>query len=125
MPSPGDERRAKGREGEERARAYLEAQGYNLVRKNYRTRYGEIDLIMTSPEGTILVFVEVRSGQKGRFSGYLESITEKKCEKIAKVALAFIEILDRGFNEYRIDAVFVERGPENQVVHLKNIYCMA
>ncbi|HEY9447372.1 MAG TPA: YraN family protein, partial [Burkholderiales bacterium] len=48
----------RGVEAEDRAAAYLEARGLRLVARNYRCRFGEIDLVMR--EGKTLVFVEVR-----------------------------------------------------------------
>ena len=47
-----------GDRGEELALRYLSARGYTLLRRNYRTRHGELDLIMR--RGGIIVFVEVK-----------------------------------------------------------------
>jgi putative endonuclease len=48
----------EGREGEERAEKTLKKEGYTIIEKNYRTRFGEIDII--AEEKDCLVFVEVK-----------------------------------------------------------------
>ena len=117
--------RSKGQEGEALALEYLKEAGYLLIERNYRVRYGEIDLIMEDPKTKTVVFVEVKSGNSDKFPAYQEGINSKKCEKISKVALCFIENLTKQYEAFRIDAVFVERGGCNQIQHLKNIYCLA
>jgi putative endonuclease len=62
---PGrDPRRELGRAGEELALKHLQARGFQLLAKNHRTRYGEIDLIVF--DGSVLVFVEVKTRQVRR-----------------------------------------------------------
>jgi putative endonuclease len=55
--------RALGRLGEKLALAYLEAHGFSLLARNYRTRRGEIDLIAF--DGGTLIFVQVKTHQIG------------------------------------------------------------
>ena len=66
------------------AKNYLMTQGLSLVVSNYRSRCGEIDLIMR--DGECLVFVEVRSRASQNFGGALESITVSKQNKLRKTA---------------------------------------
>ena len=66
-----DSRQTLGRQGEGDAADYAMKQGYALIRRNYRTPYGEIDLILRSPEGE-LVFTEVKS-RTSTYFGYPES----------------------------------------------------
>jgi putative endonuclease len=56
MPTP---RARLGAQGEAIAAAHLEAQGLHITDRNYRSRYGEIDLV--AEEGDTLVFVEVKA----------------------------------------------------------------
>jgi len=67
MPTP---KRQLGDRGEQAATAYLEQCGYTIVTRNWRCRYGEIDLV--ARDGEQLVFVEVRT-RRDRYA--LESIT--------------------------------------------------
>ena len=121
--SSGSTRR-KGRESEDAALRYLLTLGYRLLERNFTKLYGEIDLIMEDQEQETLVFLEVKSGNSELFPAYLSAVTEKKCKKIAKVAAVYIENLNREYQAYRMDAVFVERNGEKQIQHLKNIYIL-
>lgn len=49
-----------GKEGEEQAAKYLESRGYRIIERNYRKKWGEIDIIAKAPDRT-LVFVEVKT----------------------------------------------------------------
>ena len=60
-----------------------------MVTANYRTRFGEIDLIMR--DGNALVFVEVRQRRSAAFGSAAESITASKRAKIVRAAQAFLQ----------------------------------
>jgi putative endonuclease len=53
--------RPSGAWGEELALRYLTRRGYVLIERNYRTRYGELDLILR--QGNTIAFVEVKLPQ--------------------------------------------------------------
>ncbi len=77
-----------GAQAEEEARHFLELQGLRLIERNFRTRRGELDLIME--EGRAIVFVEVRFRKDRRFGGPLESVTAAKQQRIALAAAEFL-----------------------------------
>ena len=91
MPSPST--RACGDHFEAAAGAYLERQGYIIVAKNYRTRFGEIDII--ARKGSIMCFVEVKASQTERFGDPIEKITAAKRRTIIRVARQFLAKDDR------------------------------
>lgn len=73
-----------GREYEKKAEKFLEGFGFHILKKNFRVRQGEIDLI--GFHQGVLVFVEVKY-RKNRSSGLPEeAITKKKQRQICKVA---------------------------------------
>ncbi|KTD42809.1 YraN family protein [Legionella parisiensis] len=78
----------KGRIAEEKALAYLNNQGLELIKKNYNCRLGEIDLIMRDKDQ--LVFIEVRSRVSMQFGGGIASVTYAKRQKILKTAVYYI-----------------------------------
>ena len=81
-----------GDAAEDRALHYLQAQGLQLVQRNYRTPGrggGEIDLIMQDGCST-LVFVEVRKRLHGLFGGPLASVSATKRKRIAFAAKFFL-----------------------------------
>jgi putative endonuclease len=80
--------KAQGDWAEELACQWLMEQGLVLRDRNFRTRYGEIDLIMQS--GDCLIFVEVRYRKTVKFGSAEESITSKKCQKLTAAAQGYL-----------------------------------
>lgn len=85
-PTP---RQTQGRIAEDRALAFLQAQGLTLLERNYRCRHGEIDLVMEDGRG--LVFVEVRYRSGTRHGGALESVDRRKQAKLLIAAASFLQ----------------------------------
>ncbi|MDY0163126.1 YraN family protein [Desulfobotulus sp.] len=97
---------AKGREGEACARNFLEKAGFRILATNYRSRFGEIDLI--AEEGETLVFVEVRVRKSSLFASAFESVDLRKQRKIIRTALSYLAA-DRHDDPYiRFDVIAVD-----------------
>lgn len=79
----------RGQAAEDRAAAFLRRQGLTELQRNYRTRGGEIDLIMQD-DGQ-LVFVEVRYRQHQGYGGAAASITPGKQARLALAARHFLQ----------------------------------
>lgn len=77
-----------GQKAEERARRFLSKRGLKLVTRNYRSPYGEIDLIMR--ERNVLVFVEVRYRRDGNYGLAAETIDHRKQYRIRATAEHFL-----------------------------------
>lgn len=77
-----------GDNAEGQACDYLQQQGLKLIERNYRTRRGEIDLIMRHDE--TLVFVEVRLRDSDRFGSAAESVTPHKQRRIIAAAQHYL-----------------------------------
>jgi putative endonuclease len=95
----------RGRAAEDAALAFLEARGLGLIERNYRCRFGEIDLIMNDA-GT-LVFVEVRMRSSSAFGGAPESITAGKKARLLSAARHFMATR-RDIPDCRFDAVLLD-----------------
>lgn len=80
---------ARGQQAEELACAYLIQQGLQLVAKNYRTKMGEIDLLMMDKDA--LVFIEVRYRQSKNFGSGMETVTYTKQKKLIKTAQYYLQ----------------------------------
>jgi len=87
-PSP-DPRQALGRRGEAAAEALLERAGMKIVARRFRRRSGEIDLI--AERGDLVVFVEVKTRRGTGFGTPAEAVTRTKQERMARVALAWLQ----------------------------------
>lgn len=76
--------------GEALVAEYLEARGCRIAEKEWRCRFGEIDLI-AEQEGTLL-FVEVKLRTNLRYGMPRESVTAKKQEKLRSAALLYLSM---------------------------------
>jgi putative endonuclease len=103
VKSPGANHLATGIKAEQTALAYLESQGLRLIEKNFRSPYGEIDLILR--DGEVLVFVEVRYRETDRFGNGAESITLAKRNRIIRTAKHFMAKRKLEDSLCRIDVV--------------------
>jgi len=99
-----------GRRGEAIAEAFLRAQSFEVVARNFRCRAGEIDLI--AREGRELVFVEVRSRRSDWRGSALESVTARKQAQVARVARYFLAANGLGECESRFDVIGIDFGAE-------------
>lgn len=107
-----------GKLGEEIAAKYLVKKGYKLTDASFRSRYGEIDLVVR--KGRTVVFVEVKTRKNKGFAAAFENVDRHKIEKIKKTAAAWMEKYDQNFN-YRFDVI--EVYTENMTVnHIENAF---
>lgn len=74
---------------EQVAEIFLQTHGLQLVERNFRRRFGEIDLIMLDQDS--LVFVEVRKRSSSRFVDAAESIDWRKQRKLLRTAEAYLQ----------------------------------
>jgi len=106
-----------GEEGERVASRFLEARGYRILERNYRTRRGEIDLI--AEDGRILVFVEVKVRRDDRFGGPAAAITRAKQARIARLAQQYLAWRRVGDRTCRFDVVLIwGADPKTQRIEL-------
>ena len=79
---------AKGRRGEDLAAAFLLAQEYRIVTRNWRVKSGEIDIVAL--KGDVLTFVEVKSWSANAVSELSQSITSTKITRIVETSKIFL-----------------------------------
>lgn len=84
-----DERKRRGNEGEALTAQYLHDKQYQILETQFRTRYGELDLIARSPEG-ILCFVEVKARRNASFAAAREAVTPAKQRRLYAVAQQYL-----------------------------------
>lgn len=97
-------KRTVGDEYENKAAEFLEKQGYKILERNYRNRYGEIDIIAKDKD--YLVFVEVKYRNSIRDGLPAEAVDFHKQNKITKVAMYYC--MQKRISEYepmRFDVV--------------------
>lgn len=98
-------RKALGQQGEEIAVRYLQKEGYRILDRNFRTRYGELDVICMKKD--ILVFVEVKTRRSETYGTAEEALTPNKIEHIRKVALHYLNTRPVRHREIRFDVITI------------------
>ncbi len=96
----------RGDNTENLARKYLEDAGLIFLQNNFSCKLGEIDLIMTDTDNT-LVFVEVRFRNNSSFGGAALSVTPAKQRKLSRTAEYYLQRLSYT-PSCRIDVIAVE-----------------
>jgi putative endonuclease len=76
-----------GKKGECLAEEYLTKQGYRLLKRNYKTPYGEADLVFS--HGDEIVFVEVKTRTSEDFATAKQAVNREKQARYRKIALHF------------------------------------
>jgi putative endonuclease len=82
-------RLALGAAGEELAAAWYQANGYEVVARNWRCRHGEIDLV--ARRRGVLVICEVKTRRSDAFGHPAEAVTPAKQRKLRQLALCYLE----------------------------------
>jgi putative endonuclease len=118
-----DPRRARGAAGEQAAAELLTALGYEIVERNFRTRYGELDIVAV--DGDTLVFCEVRTRVGQDAIAYaLESIGPAKRLQLRKMAREWFRLNatpTRPTRSTRFDAVAVAVTPDGRVRSIEHV----
>ncbi|KAA8885209.1 YraN family protein [Nocardia colli] len=116
------DKRALGARGEELAAQFLETAGIEIVSRNWRCKYGELDMIVRDAGVTAFVEVKTRSGLG--FGIPAESVTFIKQQRIRRLSLLWLAEQDGPWRQIRFDVVSVllARGHEPVIDHLKAVF---
>lgn len=114
----------EGLSGEDAACQYLEQKGYKILRRNYRTYVGEIDIIAS--KGSTLSFIEVKTRRGEQFGKPREAVTPIKQQKIRRGAenyLAMTKLMDN-IPDLSFDVIEVirSRGQIKSINHLERCF---
>ncbi|MDZ7587521.1 MAG: YraN family protein [Patescibacteria group bacterium] len=111
---------AKGKQGEAAAEEFLAKKGFELLERNHRTRYGEIDLVMKDRE--VVVFVEVKTKTGERFGEPWEMVDERKLVQIERLGKMWMVKNDFD-GSCRIDVVgvWLDYGAIEKIEHWQNV----
>ncbi len=111
--------------GERYAAVWLEKKGWTTLSHNWRTRYGELDLVMLNDEHTV-VFVEVKSRRTIQYGCPQEAVTPSKQQNLRQSCLRLAALIRRNripHKAVRFDVItIVLRVGRPLVHHIENAF---
>jgi len=110
--------RRRGEEAEDLAARFLAAQGLVVVARNYRTRFGEVDIV--ARDGAALVFVEVRARTWSAFGGAAGSVDAGKQRRIIAAARHYLARLNAE-PACRFDVLTLQ-GPQGEPAWIRGAF---
>ncbi len=110
-----------GKKGEDFAAGYFLKRGYEILERNYHSRYGEVDIIAKS--GKALVFVEVKTRKESSLVSPAQSVTPQKQRKLMLTAVNYLQKSNEEF-EPRFDVfeVWQNDGRIFKFNHIENAF---
>jgi putative endonuclease len=118
---PDDRRRRLGNSGEQLAAEHLCRRGFQILDRNYRTRWGELDIVAS--DGRQIVFCEVKcrvANRAGRDP--LESVHPAKQAQVRRMAGRWlVERPHPRVSELRFDAIGVTLSPDGKLLRLDHL----
>ena len=110
-----------GNNGEQQASNYLKDKGYSVIERNWRTRSGEIDIIVY--KDCTIVFVEVKTLPNGTIDMIQKELNRQKQKRILKTAKCFLLKHRQYSNSYiRFDVIVIDMPGFEKVYHIENAF---
>ena len=99
------------------AEQYLKRKGYKILCKNFRTPFGEIDIVAKNKE--MIVFVEVKLRKTGKYGAPEYAITYYKKMHIIKSAFFYLKKYNNFDKPYRFDVITIS---SSNIAHYENAF---
>lgn len=109
-----------GKKGEEEAKKFLQDKGFEILAQNYRSPFGEVDLVCKDKNE--LVFVEVKTRRNLEFGDGAEAVDRKKQEKIMKTAFYFLKNQRLEAHPFRFDVVSILSGSDLKISYIPRAF---
>jgi putative endonuclease len=109
--------------GEQLAVEYLTSLGLRVLTRNWRCRYGELDVIATDDALGVVVFVEVKTRSSDQFGGVAHAVTPAKVRRLRRLAGLWLAAQDKSWDGVRIDVVGVRVGRRRhpEITHIQGV----
>lgn len=109
--------------GEDLAVEHLAKLGMQVLERNWRCRYGELDVIATDPVAGSVVFVEVKTRTTDQFGGLAQAVTPQKVRRLRRLAGLWLAGQDEHWAAVRIDVIGVRIGRQAtpEITHLTGV----
>jgi len=111
----------KGRAGEEAAVRFLRRRGYRILERNYRTPFGELDIVAL--KGRDLAFCEVKSRTGGDLEEALGAVDERKRARMARAAGYYLFRQGLEGRRCRFDVIaLLNEGEGWKIMHVRDAF---
>ncbi|MHA0286619.1 YraN family protein [Mycobacterium sp. C3-094] len=109
--------------GEQLAVDHLRGLGLTILDRNWRCRYGELDVVAADEDARALVFVEVKTRTGEQFGGPLAAVTPVKLRRLRRLAGLWLSARGGSWAQLRIDVVAVTLGRTRapEITHLQGV----
>ncbi|OBB44008.1 YraN family protein [Mycobacterium sp. 852002-51961_SCH5331710] len=109
--------------GEQLAVDHLRSVGLRVLERNWRCRFGELDVIAIDDTTRTVVFVEVKTRTSDRFGGVEEAVTPQKVRRLRRLAGLWLAAQQTGWPSVRIDVVGVRIGRRRapEIIHFQGV----
>ena len=109
--------------GEQLAVEHLQSLGLRVLTRNWRCRYGELDVIAADDASRVAVFVEVKTRTSDLFGGVEQAVTPEKVRRLRRLAGLWLAAQDGSWSAVRIDVVGVRIGRRRdpEITHLQGV----
>jgi putative endonuclease len=109
--------------GEALAVEHLTSLGLQILDRNWRCRYGELDIIAADTATRAAVFVEVKARTSDQFGGVEQAVTPDKVRRLRRLAGLWLAGNDGGWAAVRIDVIGVRIGRQRQpeITHVQGV----
>jgi putative endonuclease len=112
-----------GAMGEALAVDHLTRAGLRILGRNWRCRYGELDVIACDEATRTVVFVEVKTRTGDGYGGLAHAVTPRKVRRLRRLAGLWLAGQDQRWAGLRIDVIGVRVGRQRtpEITHLRGI----
>lgn len=109
--------------GEQRAVEHLQGLGLRILARNWRCRWGELDVIALESDSDTVVFVEVKTRTGDGYGGLAEAVPPDKVRRLRRLAGVWLAGQDRRYAGLRIDVIGVRIGRRRdpEISHLQGV----
>ena len=109
--------------GEQLATDHLTSLGLQILQRNWRCRYGELDVIAADTAARTVVFVEVKTRTGDGFGGVAQAVTAQKVRRLRRLAGLWLASQNGSWAAIRIDVIGVQIGRRRtpEITHLRGI----
>ena len=108
--------------GEQLAVEHLRSLGLRVLERNWRCRYGELDVIAADAARTV-VFVEVKTRTSDQFGGVSNAVTPVKVRRLRRLAGLWLAAQHASWAAVRIDVIGVRIGRSRtpEITHMQGV----